>query len=240
MTFTNILFLFFLFHKTLLVSPVIYSCNHAAECGCSTKNAIVNKIVGGEAAVRSSWEWAISLQYLNEHRCGGVIISPSYIITAAHCVLNTAEIRRYATVVAGIDTLSESTSSKAQIRSIASVTLHSKYDDTSKTNDIAVLKLDRPLIISNKSNTARMCFPRVVSTNSRNNFPVDLSSLVAIGWGKLTSSVESIPKNLHIQQVTLKAMSAFHSMCSYTINNKALQFCAAVTGGGKGKKKMLE
>ncbi|CAF1095147.1 unnamed protein product [Rotaria sordida] len=227
------LFFFSLFlYNINFVSSIVYSCNRTAECGCSKTDAVVNKIVGGESAVDSSWGWAISLQKNNGHFCGGAIVSPLHIITAAHCVTNSTDIIRNAVVVTAIDILSQSTSSTAQVRSIVSVFSHPNYNDDSKVNDIAVLRLDRPLTISYEGGTARLCVPRVVPMNMSNKYPVSDSSLVAIGWGVLASGSTSIPSNLHLQQVTLQAMSSNHRMCVDTSNNQ-VQFCAAVIGGGK-------
>ena len=74
-----------LYHVSV-VSTTIYSCDRAAECGCSKNDAVTNKIVGGEAAVAASWGWAVSLQRpTGLPFCGGAIVSPSHVVTAAHC-----------------------------------------------------------------------------------------------------------------------------------------------------------
>lgn len=232
-----LLFTFFLYNIEGVLS-VSYSCNRSAECGCSKVNANVNKIVGGESAVDSSWGWAVSLQLNsnNAHFCGGAIISPSYIITAAHCIPSSSFIIQYARVVVGINKLSETGSTIAQERSIVSVVLHPGYNDNTKVNDIAVLRLNRPLDISNGKGNARLCLPRVIQTGTANNYPIPDLSLVAIGWGLLRSGNHSIPPNQHLQQVTLTSMSADHRMCRTTISNRQLQFCAGIVGGGKGKR----
>ncbi|CAF0894145.1 unnamed protein product [Rotaria sp. Silwood1] len=228
------LFFFSLFLFNInFVSSTVYSCNHNAECGCSKNDVVIDKIVGGESAASSSWGWAVSLQRDGSHFCGGSIISPLHIITAAHCVPNPTTVIGIVNVVASIDKLSESSSSKAQVRFITNVFSHPNYNDTSKVNDIAVLRLDEPLYISYDVGTARLCIPRTVSTNIRDDYPIPGSSLVAIGWGTLASGDISIPDNLHLQQVTLNAMSSNHEMCIPTINNQQVQFCAAVIGGGK-------
>lgn len=43
------------------------------------------RIVGGEATEIEHFNYQASLLYSDSHRCGAVIISPSYVLTAAHC-----------------------------------------------------------------------------------------------------------------------------------------------------------
>jgi len=57
------------------------------------------RIVGGEDTTIEQLPWQISMTNFGSHRCGGSILSPTKIITAAHCVRGT--ITQYVSVRAG-------------------------------------------------------------------------------------------------------------------------------------------
>ncbi|CAF92228.1 unnamed protein product, partial [Tetraodon nigroviridis] len=47
------------------------------------------RIVGGTLADKDKWGWQVSLHWRGRHVCGGAIISSHWVITAAHCFVET-------------------------------------------------------------------------------------------------------------------------------------------------------
>lgn len=107
------------------------------------------EIVGGVEARPGSWPWIVSLQQGGNHFCGGSLIrvgskqETDIVLTAAHCVVDG-----YAgvTVVAGAHDFYRPTSAQVAVR-VAKAVYHPQYDWDTTKNDIAVLKLERPIRI---------------------------------------------------------------------------------------------
>lgn len=57
-------------------------------------------MVGGDDAAPHSWPWQISLSVRGtNHICGGSLIKPNWVITAAHCVSGNLRPSSYTVVV---------------------------------------------------------------------------------------------------------------------------------------------
>ena len=151
----------------------LYSCDSSVTCGCSSNAAAVNRIAGGEASANGTWGWAVSLSIRGNDRCGGSIISSSWILTAARCVSDVSASQ--VTVSAGSTKVWMGT----QTRDTSRIVVHPGYNSDSNLYDIALLQLATPLVM-NDPNVAAICLPSV-----------NLAMLAAGEWPPANTSVST-------------------------------------------------
>uniref|UniRef100_A0A673FVX8 Peptidase S1 domain-containing protein n=1 Tax=Sinocyclocheilus rhinocerous TaxID=307959 RepID=A0A673FVX8_9TELE len=78
------------------------------------------RIVGGTEAAKGQWGWQTSLHWRGKHMCGGAIVSPRWVITAAHCFIYDMKLESDWIVV--VDTVSISDASQGKrYRTLADV-----------------------------------------------------------------------------------------------------------------------
>lgn len=102
------------------------------------------RVVGGADVPRNEYvPYQISLQYdvrgRKRHFCGGSVLSPTRILTAAHCVMGQNASRM--SVMAGIRDLTDKTGQRSQVQKFV---VHDNYEQF-VSSDIAVLFIDPPL-----------------------------------------------------------------------------------------------
>ena len=75
-------------------TPYVYDWNDAVNCGLSSFDDAGREqleksfIVGGWESRQNEFPWQVSLQWFGTHFCGGSLIAPNKVLTAAHCVEN--------------------------------------------------------------------------------------------------------------------------------------------------------
>lgn len=204
---------------------MLYSCSINSTCGCSKKVDLLTKIIGGEEIKDSSWNWMVSIRFRANHICGGSLISPNFVLSAAHCLVSLTSLSNVR-ITAGSIYLSNTN----QERSISKVYIHRNYNSDKYINDIAIIQLSSSFDMLD-SLLALICLPS--ETFKRQN--QTNTDVIAIGWGVTTIEKDkNTPSNV-LQQVTLKLINDNDMSCQLTIHNRSVQLCAGDLLGTKGK-----
>ncbi|XP_064586987.1 proproteinase E-like [Zonotrichia leucophrys gambelii] len=162
-----------------------------------------SRVVNGQDAEPYSWPWQISLQYERDgtfrHTCGGTLIAANWVMTAAHCISKT---RTYQVVLGEYDmSTGEGSEQRIPINS-DDIFVHPKWLSFCAAcgNDIALMKLQRPAVLSTQVQVGRL--PPAGSVLP-NGYPCVLS-----GWGLLTTGGSTLPDRL--QQAELPVVDYEH------------------------------
>ncbi|XP_073491188.1 transmembrane protease serine 9-like [Aquarana catesbeiana] len=161
----------------------------AADSVCGSPK-VSSRIVGGTDALDGEWPWQISLQYSGSHRCGGSLISPEWVLTAAHCIINPIQESNYK-VYLGLYRLGV-IDSQTVVANVRDIIIHPNYKDTGDIGDIALVRLATPVTYTQY--IMPICLPSSTTT-----FLCGTECWVT-GWGT-TSYGGSPPLNGILQEV---------------------------------------
>ena len=105
-----------------------------------------NRIVGGEFAPADKYPWFTRLMERNGSwaGCGGMLVAPEYVLTAAHCVApETSWSASNAAVEIGslCPNSANNCGQPKQTINVASITRHPNYNTNTLNNDFALVKL---------------------------------------------------------------------------------------------------
>ncbi|KAM7359489.1 transmembrane protease serine 9-like [Cochliomyia hominivorax] len=176
-------------------------------CHCSASNypmlmklaplTPTGRVVGGSIAEEGFAPYQVSLQE-NGHFCGGSIIDPEWIITAAHCVVynEPEEIK----ILTGTQDLTK----PGIFYYVKRIYVHCNYDNPSMHNDIALLHLNASIILNDKTQMLKLPHKPLV----------DGEEVMLTGWG--TEEPRGLAPE-RLKKVTLKFLE--HKRCKEALND---------------------
>ncbi|KAL6263427.1 hypothetical protein P5V15_006217 [Pogonomyrmex californicus] len=152
------------------------------------------RIVGGDIATHGQFKYQVSLESYDEHICGGSIISPIHIVTAAHCV-NDDFYTNGMVVVTG--TVSP-TLYGGEKHNIKCIRIHPSYTGEKEggwKHDIAVITLNKPIKINNIQGPIPLASKDYINGGKRG---------IISGWGK--TSINS-PSSSMLKWLSVNVLS---------------------------------
>ncbi|XP_038657382.1 transmembrane protease serine 2-like isoform X1 [Scyliorhinus canicula] len=197
----------------LLVTLRCIDCGHRSY----TSN-ISRRIIGGAAAIKGEFPWQVSLHFEHRHLCGGSIIAPYWVITAAHC----GERHPYPSlwrVYGGILRQTERRTVKAH--AVEKFIRHEKFNKRNKDYDVALMKLKSPFKFSEIIRP--VCLP-----NYGQGFQTADECWIS-GWGDL---VEGGTPSQNLQRTSLPLITYRDCRTAYYEFLTSRMLCAGFEEGG--------
>jgi len=117
------------------------------------------RVIGGRPAAKGAWPWQVKMFAPHPEQrgrfgghCGGTVIAPSWVLTAAHCFMTTSSGRpalraRDIVVVAGESSVRNTISvqpNEAGILRAKSIIIHPGFEPKTFENDLALIELAQP------------------------------------------------------------------------------------------------
>ena len=185
-------------------------------------------IVGGQTASPGEFPWQVSLNVDGGHICGGSIIAPTKILTAAHCVEGIVRppYNNLRIVTGSLEP------TKGQFHRVKSVRVHPGYKDSVEyawVNDIAVITLQAPIEYNRYQSP-------IALTDSQ---PAPGTLCTLSGWGQISTHGPLARTLLKMSQsvVSLSDCQKRHydmpltnsHLCTY--NRRGIGACSGDSGG---------
>ncbi|XP_055590615.1 trypsin 3A1-like [Uranotaenia lowii] len=192
-------------------------------CGVSlavTNARNLRKIVGGFQIEITEVPYQVSLQVEGDHDCGGSIIAPQWVLTAAHCFAGSQDPSMY-TVRVG----STNRTSGGQLIPVEKVILHERYDSSVPNYDIALLKLGESMEYSDSV--------KAIELAAADEVIQDGSESIVSGWGDTKNDDENDELLRAIKVPTVNQQECIEALAKVNKLVTEQMICAGYKAGGK-------
>ncbi|XP_004517827.1 trypsin-1 [Ceratitis capitata] len=152
-------------------------------------SAAGTRIIGGQFALPGQFPHQVSLQLRGRHHCGGSLISPTMIITAAHCTIGQSPTQMRA-IVGTTDLLSRAGKSF----DIAKFIIHPQYNPQTQDYDLSLIQLSAAVPLDDDIDVIEMA-------DMEANHAADTVATIS-GFGAINGNLQ-LPNRLKYARVQL-------------------------------------
>ncbi|EAA14903.4 serine protease [Anopheles darlingi] len=192
------------------------------------------RVVGGKASKFGEWPWQVLVRestwlgLFTKNKCGGVLITNEYVITAAHC--QPGFLASLVAVFGEFDISSDLETKRSVTKNVKRVIVHRQYDAATFENDLAILELENP--IHYDVHIVPICMP-----GDEADFTGRMATVT--GWGRLTYG-GGVPSVLQEVQVPVIENSVCQEMFHMAGHNKKILPSFVCAGYANGKRDSCE
>ncbi|XP_025269906.1 uncharacterized protein LOC105251146 isoform X1 [Camponotus floridanus] len=204
------------------------------RCGFRPLVSRAGKIVGGKGAQFGEWPWQVLVReatwlgLFTKNKCGGVLITDKYVITAAHC--QPGFLASLVAVFGEFDISGELESKRSVTKNVRRVIVNRGYDPATFENDLALLELESPVQFD--EHIVPICMPED---------GIDFTGRMATvtGWGRLKYN-GGVPSVLQEVQVPIMENAVCQEMFQTGGHSKLILDSFLCAGYANGQKDSCE
>ncbi|XP_002735788.1 plasminogen-like [Saccoglossus kowalevskii] len=154
---------------------------NSATCGQPAIDPVLNpvsaQVTGGTEAEPYSWPWQVAIQRMFTHQCGGILLDPFWILTAAHCVQSDALNPQLFDIIVGNHIYSQ-VDPYEEVHAVDEIFVHPTFDMFKDEYNFAMVKMRVPINI-----TANPAAHDICLAPKGANYPNGTKAWVT-GWGE--------------------------------------------------------